>query len=102
MTNKLMKFEHSDSWIFLCIPRQEPGINREEILAAADHINHAVPTNEELEGALKRGIETGLIASKKEKYFYTEKYRNLIKKIFSSRKDIFKVWDELEQFLTTL
>lgn len=96
------KFEHSDAWIFLCIPLEGPGTDRKNILGTADYINHAVPTEQELEGALKRGMEAGLLVSEDGRYHFSEKYRKQMKKIFNSSKNIFKVWDELEKFLETL
>lgn len=96
------KFERSDAWIFLCIPLEGPGTDRKSILGTADYINHAVPTEQELEGALTRGTEAGLIASRDERYFFSEKYRKQMKKIFKSSKNIFKVWDEMEKFLNNL
>jgi hypothetical protein len=95
------RFERSDTWIFLCIPLEGPGTDRKSILGTADYINHAIPTEQELEGALSRGVEAGLLETKNDRYFFAEKYRKQIKKIFKSSKNIFKVWDELEKFLNT-
>lgn len=92
-------FQHTDAWIFLCIPKNEPGATKEEILSSADHINQAIPTDEELNGALKRGLDSGLLESKNDKYFYTPKYGEKINSIIEKQKDIFKAWDALEEFL---
>lgn len=96
------KFTHSDAWIYLCIPLNKPGIDRPSILAQADHINQAVPTAEELEGALQRGTAAGLIEHQDGKYFFGNRYRSPLKKIFSSNSNPLQTWDTLEEFLHTL
>ena len=53
-----------DAWILLAIlikaqPGEFPSLD--EIIGAADYINHAIPTSGELDGALFRLIESGWI-----------------------------------------
>lgn len=95
-------FQHSDAWIFLCIPKDQPGATKEEIFSDADHINQAIPTNEEFTGAISRGIEAGLIEGNNNKYHYTKKYGKKIQTLIDSEKDILSAWDTLEQFLKNL
>jgi len=95
-------FQHSDAWIFLCIPKDPPGSTKEEIYSDADHINQAIPTNEEFTGAISRGIESGLIESKNDRYHFTPQYGEKIQTLVDNQKDNFKAWDALEQFLKNL
>lgn len=95
-------FQHSDAWIFLCIPKDPPGATKQEIFSNADHINQAIPTDLEFNGAISRGTISGLIESKNDKYYYTPKYGEKIETLIESQKDTLKAWDALEQFLKNL
>lgn len=92
-------FQHSDAWIYLCIPKKPPGSTKEEILSSADHINQAIPTDEEFDGAIERGLASELIETQNKKYYFSTKYGATIQSLVESQKDIFKAWEALEQFL---
>ena len=63
MTNPIdPRFTPSDAWMFLALTlcRRHPPTLREWIFAA-DYLNHAIPTADELDGALNRLLAAGLV-----------------------------------------
>jgi hypothetical protein len=56
MSDIAPEFESSDAWILLAISFAggDGAARLPEIIAAADYINHAIPTAGELDGALNR------------------------------------------------
>ena len=59
------------TWIFLSVG-ESPSGGLDEIIGAADGMNHALPTHRELQESLGWLIENGLIHKAGEKYFLTE------------------------------
>lgn len=76
----------SDAWILLATlyNRGSEQIALAHIIAAADFINHAVPTLEELHGAINRLLATGLLKTKRESFSIPEKALKLFAKVESS------------------
>ena len=56
-------FLESDGWMFLAIARSD-GAGLRAFVAAADHINCAIPLEEEIAGAVSRLRAAGLVSEK--------------------------------------
>ncbi|MEQ1891653.1 MAG: hypothetical protein ABL998_03855 [Planctomycetota bacterium] len=56
----MVEIEPHDAWIFLAIARSD-GAEWADFLGVADHINVGTPTNEEIEGAVRRLVSCAWI-----------------------------------------
>ena len=60
-----MKQRTVDAWMFLAIaisPRDAGPVGLSDLVAAADGVNHAIPTEDELRGGINRLIYAGLVS----------------------------------------
>jgi hypothetical protein len=78
------EWQQPDAWIFLsilqtCSPGGETDLRR--IIGAADYMNHAIPTREELHGAINRLRSAQLIRIKRGKLSVTSRAEELMKKV---------------------
>lgn len=90
------EWQSGDAWILLAAlyNRESSEIRLEHIVAAADFINHAIPTVEEMHGAINRLLAGRLIKTKGGMFSVTEKALELFTKIETSCKNF--VLDQLE------
>lgn len=72
----MIKLEDSDTWIFLSIARSD-GEDMSYFYSAADHINCAIPTEQEIEGGVNRLISCGLVDYLNRGFVLTDKGRSL-------------------------
>lgn len=56
----MLEIEPHDAWIFLAIARSD-GADWADFLGVADHLNVATPTDEEIEGAVRRLVSCAWI-----------------------------------------
>jgi hypothetical protein len=94
-----ISFNHYDAWILLTIPFEGEGTDMEGIIANADAINHAIPNDEEIEGALDRAIKAGLIEINNGKFRFKKENKGEIEAVVNKSKSIFKSWENLEKYL---
>ncbi len=95
-----IEFRKSDAWILLSIPFDNIGSDLAGIVSRADAINHAVPTEYEVGGALARGMKAGIIEGVGGKYKYTNRYRSAFREVCNRSNSAFKSMDDLWQYLT--
>ena len=90
------EFEFADTWILMCILSiHEAGpCTISEIIPVADGINHAIPSLDELHGALNRLLAAGLIATRKGAYVPTDRALSLRQKVQASCPSF--LWDQME------
>ena len=62
-------FVWSDAWLLLSLICSAEPADRERLRAIGDHINHAIFTDEELEGGLTRLQRAGHVTALGDKYF---------------------------------
>jgi len=65
VTMPAMKQRTVDAWMFLAIaisPRDAGPVGLSDLVAAADGVNHAIPTEDELRGGINRLIYAGLVS----------------------------------------
>jgi hypothetical protein len=80
-----------DSWILLAAPCpcEAAELKLQHIVAAADFINHAIPTLEEIHGAISRLLAGRLIKAKRDAFCVTDKALELFAKVQASCKKRF-------------
>lgn len=96
------KFESSDCWILLSIVyHHAAGASRmADILPIADWINHAIPTAEELDGALNRLLAAEYITRVGDAFAATEVALDAVASVSTPRRWVLDIWDDLHRMLT--
>ena len=95
----MTEFLASDSWILLSIIliSGNNGARLKDLIPAADGINHAIPTFEEIEGALARLTTEGFISQEGDAIFVTEKTKLAFDD--RSRESIRTKWKKMDRVL---
>ena len=93
------RFRHSDAWIFLSLNNMEEGTSLEDLIAKADGINHAIPTENEVEGALNRLSKADLVHFINAKFFLTDSGKELYEYIYKQKGSLLTLWEKLEKHL---
>jgi predicted transcriptional regulator len=83
------------AWIFLSVGESASGLD--EIIGAADGINHAIPTHKELQESLGWLIENGLIHKAGKKYFLTDAGKAI--RVTNCRRTWMGTWDAVAKKL---
>lgn len=93
-----MKKTTTISWILLAIAfaSQKFPAGRKEISEIADGINHAVPTNIELEESIKWLIKNGIVSETNKKFSLSDYGEKLINNASSKTNIMFEIWKNLE------
>lgn len=99
-----MKNEELYSWIFLATAMacQSGGSTTNSIVEVADGINHAVPTQKEIQSSIKWLIDNGLIKKHESKYNLTLTGKTIYNQASNSSKLIAKIWNNLSQYFAEL
>ncbi len=94
-------FVSSDSWILLALrwASSERPAQLQDILYSADAINHAIPTAEELDGALNRLLAAGFITREEGGFRLTDLAHVTIAKVTRKRREILDLWEDLSRLL---
>lgn len=91
------EWQWEDAWTLLALlysSREKDLCKLEHIIAAADHINHAIPMLEELHGALNRLASGRLIRTRRGGFVVTERALELLSKVNASVRR--RVLDQLD------
>ena len=92
------------SWIFLAIAvssQKEPA-SFSGISQIADGINHAVPTQKEMQYSISYLKKENLISKNENKYSLTEAGKKIFAKAEKKTKILLKLWEELEKEFTNI
>lgn len=79
----MSKFESSDAWMFLSVAysAQNGPSSLDALYGAADHINCAIPTREEIEGGINRLASVGLVRVEDGVFALTDTGRQLFERV---------------------
>ncbi len=97
-----MTDEETNSWIFLAAGLASNGasFNFNSVIGVADGINHAIPTQKELQNSFKWLSNQKLITKEGKKYRITDKGITLLEKAREKSNIMLKQWNYIEkQFL---
>ena len=96
-------FQSSDHWIFLSIALQAKvdGASLRDVIAAADYINHAIPTIEEIEGAVNRLTAARLIWIRNNRFGLTDSGKVLVRSVARRKRHILDQWKLVQQHLAS-
>jgi len=93
MTNQ--RFQHSDAWIFISMAfyQGEAGTSLRDLIATADYINHAIPTDDEIEAAINRLSSAGLVTVQDDHFYLTAAGRIVLQEFHGKRTSLLKMWE---------
>jgi hypothetical protein len=92
------------SWIFYAVSTSgaKEGAEIRDIEAAADGINHAIPTSKEMKQALEWAESKGLITKEGKRFLVTADGQNLIAQVSSKRGSLMKTWERYTRLFEEL
>jgi hypothetical protein len=92
------------SWIFLAasLASEVTPAKLESISTIADGINHAVPTQKELQYSIRWLTIKNLVVKESGKYFLSEDGRKLIKQAKNKSNLLISIWKDLENSIKPL
>ena len=93
------KLQSSDIWLLLSVCYVTGKANKEKIIEAGDFINHAIFTDEEYEGGIKRLLETEYIMEGNNTYSVTNKFKGIWNNGISKKQRVHSQLDALEKVL---
>jgi hypothetical protein len=93
-----MKTAETTSWIFLAtaISSQIEPVSFAGISQVADGINHAIPTQKEMQNALSWLTQQKLVAKVGNKYSLTESGKRIYEEAQIENKILLKMWKSIE------
>lgn len=97
-------FTWADAWILYAVIISRPGngASLQSIISAADGINHAIPTYQELRGAMVRLQRVGCIVEKDHRYRATAMVISAHKRTTTPRRTMLKAVEDAKVFLDNL
>jgi hypothetical protein len=87
------------SWILLAIELAsgKSPAPLERIIAAADALNHAIPTQKEMQESIGWLIQKGFISEEDKEYNLAEQGKDLLIEIYLQAPKLFNAWDLLKR-----
>ena len=80
--------QSSDVWLLLSVQHSKGAATKDKIIEAGDYINHAIFTEEEFNGGIKRLIENNYLSEGNSKYSTTNKFKSLWNNGISKKQNI--------------
>jgi hypothetical protein len=95
------RFQRSDAWIFVSMAfyQGEVGTSLRDLIATADYINHAIPNDDEIEGAINRLSAAGLVTVEDDHFYLTADARLLLSELRTKRTTLLQAWELVEERL---
>jgi len=94
-------FLDSDAWLLLSLIYAPEACNHHQLRAVGDYINHAIFTDEEIDGGLARLVQAGYVTEVSDRYFPTEHVRDWYASITEGKSQtaVQKDLERVKQFL---
>jgi hypothetical protein len=96
-----IEFDQEDAWIFWSIPANESGTDLRGLISAADALNHAIPSREQIELSIDRGLQAGVIELDGSCFRFALYLRDDITSAYSVSKTWFKQLDALFEYIAS-
>lgn len=94
-----VKLQPSDVWLLLAVQYSKGSATKEKIIEAGDFINHAIFTEEEYNGGIKRLLETGYLTQGNNKYSVSTKFKSVWNNGISKNQNVHSQLDALKSIL---
>jgi hypothetical protein len=96
-----IRFDMDDAWLFWSIPASEEGTDLRGMIGAADAINHAIPSREQIARTINRGLRAGIIEAAGGRFRYAPGFREDIAAANGVSTTWFKQWDAIFSYLSS-
>src|SRR5438045_4909453 len=95
------RFQHSDAWILtsMAFYQRRTGTSLRDLIATADYINHSIPNDDEIEGAINRLASAGLVTVEEDYFYVTRAGRDALRQFHRKGITLLQVWELLEKYL---
>lgn len=92
------------SWILLAtaLASQLTPAKFNEISNIADGINHAIPTDKELQNSISWLVDKKIVIKEGNKYSLSENGKRIIEKAENKSKSVLQIWKEIEVDINNL
>lgn len=97
-----MKFTHTDAWILMGLPSNKISISLLELIERCDALNHTIPTKKEIEIALTKGIQAGIVAQDGRNLRLTDEFLPMYEEVYKSKGGLFALSENLLKKLNKL
>jgi hypothetical protein len=94
-----VRFVDADGLILVAVPCSDSGSTLRDIISMVDMINHAVPSRTQIEGAIRRGIQAGLVEEKDGVFNISPSRREEVSAVFESSPVFLRKVDAMSQYL---
>src|SRR5690349_682583 len=97
------RFQHSDAWILtsMAFHQRRAGTSLRDLIATAEYINHAIPSEDEIEGAINRLASAGLVTVEEDYFYVTRAGRDALRQFHRKGVSLLQVWELVENYLAT-
>lgn len=95
----MVLFSQTDAWILWSVATDETGSTLPDIIAKADFVNHAIPSREEVETALTKGLQVGLLHTDGRHVRFAPEHAEEVRKTVEKPRRAFDSWTALHRFL---
>ena len=92
-------FSQTDAWILWSVATDATGSTLTNLIAKADFVNHAIPSRAEVEAALTKGIQTGLLLTDGRYVRFAPECVGEVRKVVEKPRYAFDSWTALHRFL---
>ncbi|MEW6554572.1 MAG: hypothetical protein AB1384_09830 [Actinomycetota bacterium] len=96
-----VRFDVNDAWLFWAIPTDEEGTDLRGMIGAADAVNHAIPSREQVVRTVNRGLRSGIIEASGSRFRFAPGIRDEIAAASSVSTTWMKQWDAIYDFLSS-
>lgn len=96
---KPIQFIRTDAWIIWAVRQDESGTDLPGLIAAADNVNHAIPTFKEINRGITKGLRTGILVATDHGIKYSDKYSEEIWAIIEAPQKAYDSWGALYDYL---
>lgn len=103
MTEEL-KWTFDDGWILMSVffNHGQDGASLDDLIVAADLMNHAIPTRSELSRSLSRLASCGVLVEVDSRYRISEEYLPMLAKAYQGRGGMFSTPDKGTKWLSRM
>jgi hypothetical protein len=95
----MVSFSQTDAWILWSVATDAAGSTLPDIIAKADFVNHAIPSREEVETALTKGLQVGLLHIDGRHVRLAPEHAEEVRKTVEKPRHAFDSWTALHRFL---
>jgi hypothetical protein len=95
-----VRFVDDDALILVAVPCSDSGSTLRDIISMVDMINHAVPARINIERAIRRGIQAGLVEEKSGYFSISPSRREKVSAVHESSSVFLEKVEAMSQYLS--